>query len=194
MVMSSALVSLLTVAVLLSAARVSPSPSSVDIVPQQLHIALGYTPTTIVVQWVTWASPTSASVHYGLTPSSLTLTSPSSFHVFTDGDRAQWNRTVHAASLTKLIPDRTYFYQVSTTNSTSTLTSALHSFHTLSATAGTGSDSPIRIGMIGDYGLVNGDQTHQSLARLTNAGGLDLLVHVGQSGSEAETLSDGVSE
>ena len=172
---------------------VSAQPSLVDIVPQQVHISLGYTPSTVVVQWVTWAPPDTATVHYGLSPSpspspspsALNLTAPSSYHTFTDGDAARWNRTVHSATLGRLLPSRTYAYRISTSNSSGTYTSAVYTFDTISATAGSSGGEPIRAAMIGDWGLVNGQQTHDSLARLAKSGRMDLLIHVGRTPTSA---------
>ena len=156
-----------------------PSLDAVDIVPQQLHLALGYEPSTLLINYLTPSTPLSSTVSYGLSPTHLSHSVPATFHPFTDGGSLHTSRTVHSTSLTSLTPATRYHYRASTTNSTGTYHSPLLSFRTVATTAGRPGGQPLRVGLLGDWGWVNGTQTHHSLERLVDKGALDLLVHVG---------------
>ena len=155
------------------------SAAAVDIVPQQVHLSLGYSSTSITFQWVSWSSPSSAHVSYGLSSSSLSTTVPAGFHVFVDGGAAALHRTMYNASVHGLQSGQRYYYQVTAVNSTGQYNSTVLDFHTVPAHVGTGATNPLRVGLLGDWGLVTGNATHDSLKRLIDRQGLDLLVHVG---------------
>lgn len=163
-------------ALCLSAA--APS-ATVDIIPQQVHIALGHVSTSITFSWVSWTSPSSAHVSYGTAASSLNLTVPAHFHVFVDGGKERLHRTMYTASVHDLQPGQRYFYQVTAANATGAYNSTLLDFHTVHSDVGSGANNPLRIGLLGDWGLINGTDTHNSLERLVDRNGLDLIVHVG---------------
>ena len=150
-----------------------------DVRPQQIHISLGHTPTSLTFDWVSWTEPTSAHVAYGFAANSLNRTVAASFHTFVDGGALHLSRTMYNASVHGLQPGRHYFYQVAAVNATGQYVSAVLDFYTVPADVGTGANNPLRIGLLGDWGLVNGTQTHNSLQRLVDQHGLDLLVHVG---------------
>ena len=172
---------LLNVVLICALAALSPTAGAAipDILTRQIHIAFGYTPSTVVVNFLTPTSPLTSVVEYGLSPSALNVTVPASFHSFTDGGALRTNRTVHSATLAPLSPSTRFHYRVTTSNATSSYSSEPLSFRTPSATVGVAAATPLRIGLLGDWGLVNGSATHSSLQRLVDRDALDLLIHVG---------------
>ena len=167
-------------------ADASPSPapflpSSLDITPRQVHLALGYNTSTYVLTFLTYGRvATSPQLQYGLRPASLNHTMAFTSSVtFTDDGAHHINRTSYSVTLTGLPTNNTIHYQITTKNTTGTYTSSLLSFRTIADSIGSAGGGPLRIGLIGDYGLVNGNQTHTSLDRAVEDGGMDVLVHVG---------------
>ena len=176
----SGLVGLCLLSSLCVAAAVAAPPSGgVDIVPQQVHISLGHTATSLTFSWMSWSAPVSARVLYGLSASELHSTVHAHFHAFVDGGSERLTRFMYNASVHGLQPGQHYFYRAAAANETGSFNSTLLDFHTVPADVGTGADKPLRVGLLGDWGLINGTETHNSLQRLVERQGLDLLVHVG---------------
>ena len=157
---------------------VAPS-APVDVIPQQVHISLGHVSTSITFQWVSWSSPSSAHVSYGSAASSLDSTVAAHFHTFVDGGSEKLARTMYNASVQNLKAGQHYYYQVTASNATGSYNSTVLDFHIVPTHIGSGVNNPLRIGLLGDWGLINGTETHNSLQRLIDRDGLDLLVHVG---------------
>ena len=175
--MHSSLLFLLPLLLLLLPSLHSAAP--IDISPQQIHLALGYEPTTFLLNYVTPSLPLTSTVSYGLSPSQLNVSLKADFHVFTDGGSLHTNRTMHAVTLPSLVPATRYHYRVTTGNSSGEYHSPVLSFRTVATNVGKAGGEALRIGLLGDWGWVNGTQTHHSLERLVDRQALDLLVHVG---------------
>ena len=86
---------------------------------------------------------------------------------FTDSGAHHIRRFSYSLSLTRshLPLNTTIYYVVAAGNTTGTYYSPLLNFTTLHDGVGRVAGVPLRIAMIGDYGLVNGEQTHASLER-----------------------------
>jgi len=174
---------LLAVALLGAVLLVSPflcrsSSQSVDIVPQQIHLSLGYTPATVTVSWVSWTEPDLAFVQYGAA-GALDRTVAAHFHTFVDGGEQRTQRTMYTATIHGLKGGARYEYRVTAVNGTGNFTSQPLIFRAILADIATGADKPLRVGLLGDWGLDNGNSTHNSLQRLVDREQLDLIVHVG---------------
>ena len=151
----------------------------VDISPQQVHLAMGASPSTMFVNWVTWTAPSHSSLSYGTSRAALNTTVAAAVRLWTDGGAARLNRSMHSVTLEPLAAGTRFFYSITTANKSSVVTSEVFQFRTPSATAGTGDSEPLRIAMFGDFGLVNGESTHVCLERQAKRDVLDLIVHVG---------------
>eukprot|EP00937_MAST-01D_sp_MAST-1D-sp2_P007861 g7861.t1 len=99
----------------LSKVKVVADPAGC-VAPEQVHLALGYTPATMAVQWSTQdnaAAPTSEStVQWSLDGKSWTdaMTATGEAHAFTiDSGRTWYN---HVANMTGLRPATRYYYRV----------------------------------------------------------------------------------
>ena len=173
------LLSLLLVS-LLSLLWLSPA-SSASIEAEQIHLSLGLSQNDFWVNFVTFDRPIVSYVRYGLSASELSLSSNASISLFLDGGRQQKQRFMHEASMLKLKPASTYFYQVIT--STPDAAPVLN-FSTIPEAAGY--TQPLRIAMYGDFGLLN-DQSHDRLEAESLSGNLDLIIHAGDLSAHTST-------
>ena len=158
---------------------VPSAAAMVDIVPQQLHLSLGVSPSTVSVSWMSWTEADSAHVSYGVDGGALNETVQASFHLFVDGGSNHTRRTMYTASLDGLHGGRRYQYEAVAVNATGRYTSPLLAFNSIPADIATGAEKPLRVALLGDWGYDNGNSTHNSLQRLVDRDGLDLVVHVG---------------
>lgn len=103
-----------------------PPPPPAPLVPEQVHLALGFTVDTMAVSWSTVSSMSSvAKVMYGSSPTALTKTASGNSRVFTSDPDRTWY--THAANMTGLTPGATYYYKVGNMNTT-TVWSEVFSF------------------------------------------------------------------
>ena len=147
-----------------------------DTSPEQLHLALGATSSSMVAMWTTLGS-TNSAVQYGVSPTALASTSVGTSATYTNFG---WRGQLHQATMTALDPDTVYYYQVGDEHTKSTV----RSFRTLAADAGTDA-TPLRVVSIADMGYGNlSDDTVAAITRLATADPplVDVIIHNGDVG------------
>lgn len=141
-----------------------------DIVPQQLHLALTGKASEMRITWVTKAVVTQPIVVYG--PGAMNLYSFATTSTYDKGTFIPWIGWVHTAIMTGLSPDTTYYYQVGASGSPF---SDMHSFKTQPF-----SPKPVTIALFGDMGTVMpfGFETSFQIYQDNHITPFDLVVHV----------------
>jgi len=164
--------------------------------PEQIHLALGTSPTETNVQWAMMAASLQAgsdiSVQYWPNvPSLFTAPAqctpfpvPTSWQVTGNFIRANISRTMTCckATMTELNPNTLYNYRV---GSSSTGWSKMFTFRSQSLPT----TLPIRIGVLGDFGDTNG-RSFPLLMHEANAGTLAAIIHLGDIAYDLDTRQD----
>lgn len=128
-------------------------------------------PSRLFVQWtLTGAGADTQRAEYGATPSSLTSTAPARVWTWADASTGR-QYTSAVATLDGLTPGAAFYYRVGSADGWSAVTRSAAT----RAPAGFSEAAPLRIGWLGDLGVVN----DQALPYLLNETGLDLFIHVG---------------
>ena len=175
--------------------------------PEQVHLALGPSPSSMTVMWVTQDASAAgapadrtAVVSYGPGPaasarqdrSSLGVTEvfpvPVSWEVSHDFIRANISRRllVHRATMTGLRPRTEYSYRV---GGNLTGWSAVFSFTSAPVHGAALANRPVKVAWLGDLGGTNG----RSLALMkadAASGTLDAFIHVGDIAYDLDTRAD----
>jgi hypothetical protein len=124
--------------------------------PEQVHLALSYTPDRMAVQWAGAVGANSSTlcataglVHYGTSTSSLTSVAKADCTAFDLGsDANQLTQANYNATLTGLAPGTKYYYSVSIAGATS----AVFQFHAAPDASTLDSQLPHQFIVYGDLG------------------------------------------
>jgi len=114
-------------------------------------------------------------VEWGLSRSSLSSSSTGTSFLFTDGDPAgRTNRTMHQATMFKLLPSTLYYYHVGDKQNNNF--SPIFSFMTMDPDIGRKRIQ--RVGVYGDFGYYN-DQEFEPLETAVWSNEIDFIIHAG---------------
>ena len=147
-----------------------------DTIPEQLHLALTKTPTTMSVGWTTLNNTATHTVQYGLSPTALNQTSVVG-GISRTYDHFGWLGHLHNVFMENLKPNGTrYYYRVGDEKGG---WSKVWSFKTLHTDAGS-KKHPLVIASVGDMGYgPNSDPTVKRIAMLVDDDEIDLVIHNG---------------
>lgn len=154
--------------------------------PEGVHLSLGPQlsgqTTEMFVDWSSlsskeahhsdWDCLAQARVEYGLSEVNLNLTTSGDTQDLYAGGNT--TRFLSSARMDRLEPGNTYYYRVGSFGQYSP-TFSFQTFHTDFGQAG---GSPMRIGVYGDFGVVN-DQSQALLQKYATTGELDFIIHAG---------------
>ena len=136
-----------------------------------VHLGMSSDPSRLFVQWtLTGAGSDTQRAEFGATPGSLTSTAPARVWTWSDASTGR-QYTSAAATLDGLTPGAAFYYRVGSADGWSAVTRSAAT----RAPAGFSEAAPLRIGWLGDLGVVN----DQALPYLLNETDLDLFIHVG---------------
>jgi phosphodiesterase/alkaline phosphatase D-like protein len=149
---------------------------STDTIPEQLHLALTKTSTTLSIGWTTLNDTATHTVQYGLSPTNLTTTSTVGGASRTY-DHFGWMGHLHNVFMLNLLPNgTTYYYRVGDEIGG---WSKIWSFRTLYTDAGSDAH-PLIVASVGDMGYgPNSDPTVHRLTSLVDKNEIDLVIHNG---------------
>ena len=142
--------------------------------PEQIHIALGPSPTSMAVQW-SQETTSLTKVKYGPTADKLEWTADTAVYPFTDGGSEKHLNTHHVARMTSLSPSEEYFYKV---GNKADGWSDVFSFS--AAPTQETIKFPVRFGIWGDMGIANASAILSEVTDVIDNGkSFDMILHVG---------------
>jgi len=145
--------------------------------PEQIHIAIGSSPSEMNLQWSTIHGgdiKTASSVEWGEDPNHMSNSVDGDSTIFVDGGEESYTQTHHLATMTGLSPSTKYYYQVGGPDS------GFSDVLEFTSAPDTGSDlkAPLRFGIWGDMGTAN-SQILSSVQKEVASGNFDMILHVG---------------
>jgi phosphodiesterase/alkaline phosphatase D-like protein len=136
-----------------------------------VHLGVSSDPSRLFVQWtLTGAGSDTQRAEYGATPGALTSTAPARVWTWADASTGR-QYTSAVAELDALTPGAAFYYRVGSADGWSAVTRSAAT----RAPADFSAAAPLRVGWLGDLGVVN----DQALPYLLNETDLDLFIHVG---------------
>ena len=135
--------------------------------PEQIHLSQGYTPESMIVDWLDWQSETEPTVTYSDSSSLEIFSQPATETIWvSEGNQTRY---LYRSTLTGLWEGRHYHYQVGPARSYCRTDEQGQWFEPIAHRST--SFHPLRLGIFGDYGVVN-DQSQTLLERKVLGGGL----------------------
>jgi hypothetical protein len=136
-----------------------------------VHLGLSSDPSRLFVQWtLTGAGADTQRAEFGASPGSLTSTAAARVWTWADASTGR-QYTSAVATLDGLTPGAPFYYRVGSADGWSAVTRSAAT----RAPADFSAAAPLRVGWLGDLGVVN----DQALPYLLNETDLDLFIHVG---------------
>ncbi len=145
--------------------------SEITAVPEQIHLAQGYNETSMVVDWLDWQPEVTPEVTYVSEVAYQTQTVRATENKWiSDGNVTRY---LYRATLEHLTPGAKYYYQVGNPKLSCSLQDAKLWFKPITV-----NDSPLHLGIYGDYGVIN-DQSQDLLEQMITESKMDMVLHAG---------------